>query len=72
MPIDPVSEGTWIGASDAPVPLVLMNVYIAQVGESANLLDEHARQPVSRGTIIPRVLAAGSLAACSHWPPSSK
>ena len=30
MPIDPISDGTWIGVSDAPLAAVLMNVYIAQ------------------------------------------
>lgn len=62
MPVDPVSEGTWIGASDAGLVAVLMNVYISQAEPAPSVLplDE---PPVSRGTIIPTVLAAGDLDA---------
>lgn len=62
MPIDSVSDGTWIGASDAGLVAVLMNVYLR--GSDAGV---HAIQPtiaapkLSRGRIIPQVLQAGSL-----------
>lgn len=61
MPIDPVSGGTWIGVSDAPLAAVLMNVYITQAGVSRTLPPPSARL-VSRGTIIPFILAADDLA----------
>jgi hypothetical protein len=62
MPVDPVSDGTWIGASDAGLIAVLMNVYLR--GSETVV---HATQPpiaapkLSRGRIIPQVLQAGSL-----------
>jgi len=61
MPIDPISNGTWIGVSDAGVAAVLMNVYIAQVEKEIEILPR-TRPLVSRGTIIPHVLAAKDLA----------
>jgi hypothetical protein len=61
MPVDPVSAGTWIGVSDAGLAAVLMNVYIAQAEAVVEILPR--QQPaVSRGTIIPHVLAADGLA----------
>jgi hypothetical protein len=60
MPIDPLSEGTWIGVSDAALAAVLMNVYIAQAEPVVEILPR-TRPIVSRGTIIPHVLAASSL-----------
>jgi hypothetical protein len=57
MPVDPVSDGTWIGASDAGLAAVLLNAY--PVGVEAAVL---ARQPpLSRGTIIPALLGSSSL-----------
>lgn len=61
MPVDPISDGTWIGVSDAPLVAVLMNVYIAQAEPVADILPR-TRPLVSRGTIIPHVLAARDLA----------
>jgi len=61
MPVDPLSDGTWIGVNDAGVAAVLMNVYIAQAEKEIEILPR-TRPLVSRGTIIPHVLAAGSLA----------
>lgn len=61
MPVDPLSEGTWIGVSDAGVAAVLMNVYIAQAEKEIEILPR-SRPLVSRGTIIPHVLAASDLA----------
>jgi Transport and Golgi organisation 2 len=55
MPIDPVSGGTWIAATDAGLIFTLLNVYTAP-------RDPQAPTPrVSRGTIIPRLLDAGTL-----------
>jgi hypothetical protein len=57
MPIDPVSDGTWIGANDAGLAAVLLNAYPA--GVAAAVL---TRQPaLSRGTIIPALLGSDSL-----------
>jgi hypothetical protein len=61
MPVDPVSNGTWIGLSDAGLAAVLMNVYIAQAEAVVEILPRQ-QPPVSRGTIIPHVLAADGLA----------
>ena len=61
MPVDPISEGTWIGVSDAPLAAVLMNVYIAQAEPVVEILPR-TRPLKSRGTIIPHVLAASDLA----------
>jgi hypothetical protein len=61
MPVDPVSNGTWIGVSDAGLAAVLMNVYIAQADAVVEIVPR--QQPaMSRGTIIPHVLAADNLA----------
>lgn len=60
MPIDPVSDGTWIGVSDAPLAAVLMNVYVGQADGRRAQPPPSARL-VSRGTIIPSVLAADDL-----------
>ncbi len=61
MPVDPLSDGTWIGVSDAGVAAVLMNVYIAQTEKEIEILPR-TRPLISRGTIIPHVLAASDLA----------
>ena len=66
MPIDPASGGTWIAASDAPLVLVLMNVYVAQADDAVYEILPQRPAPVSRGTIIPHALPAGSLAR--RWP----
>jgi hypothetical protein len=62
-PIDPVADGTWIGVSDAPLAGILMNVYIAQAEPDVIPLATEipGRVPISRGTIIPRILAAADL-----------
>jgi uncharacterized protein with NRDE domain len=61
MPVDPLSDGTWIGVSDAGVAAVLMNVYIAQTEKEIEILPR-TRPLISRGTIIPHVLAASDVA----------
>lgn len=60
LPVDPASDGTWIGVSDAPLAAVLLNVYIAQAEPSLDLVPLRA-SPASRGTIIPQVLAGRDL-----------
>ncbi len=62
-PVDPVAEGTWIGVSAAPLAGILMNVYIAQAEPDVIPLETEipGRVPISRGTIIPRILAAADL-----------
>ena len=62
MPLDPVGGGTWIAVSDAPLALVLMNVYTQSIGGPPTASAQRSSPPVSRGTIIPQVLAGGSLA----------
>ncbi len=61
MPIDPVSDGTWIAASDTALAGVLMNVYVVQAEPATNILPR-TRPLLSRGTILPHVLAADDLA----------
>jgi hypothetical protein len=56
MPIDPVSGGTWIAANDAGLIVTLLNYYAAPH-------DRNALAPNrSRGTIIPGLLDAATLA----------
>lgn len=53
-PVDPVSGGTWIGANDAGLAMVLLNRFPHNTPA--------VRQPsLSRGCIIPRLLAAADL-----------
>ena len=61
MPIDPVGGGTWIGASDAGLVAVLMNVYDENPYTHVSTADASSETRVSRGTIIPRVLRARGL-----------
>src|SRR5690349_18294126 len=61
MPVDPVSDGTWIGASDAGLVAVLMNYYSRPV-DAAYLIAKRAETTlVSRGTIVPNALRAAHL-----------
>jgi hypothetical protein len=60
MPVDPVAEGTWIAASDAGLIAVLMNLYVTQADAEPDPLLPPIRK-VSRGTVIPTVLAADDL-----------
>ena len=59
MPVDPVSDGTWIGASDAGLAAVLLNAYPAEnsATDSARTLEAGL---TSRGTLIPALLASDS------------
>lgn len=69
MPIDPVSDGTWIAVNDRGLVMTLLNVYdrpvrpvnpgsqqnpIRKDSPASNLNPRH--RPLSRGTIIPRLL----------------
>ena len=56
MPIDPLSGGTWIGCNHAGVAAVLLNMAPGN--------RPHAPQPGdrSRGSIIPAILTAGTVA----------
>jgi uncharacterized protein with NRDE domain len=58
MPVDPDSGGTWIGANDAGIVYVLLNLYSGSPSTVA---------PRSRGTIIPPLLGCDSVdAALRH------
>ncbi len=61
LPIDPTSGGTWVAVNDAGLALTLLNVS-SRHGPAAP-----PAAPLSRGTIIPRLLRADSplSAACS-------
>lgn len=54
-PVDPVSGGTWIAATDSGLAMALLNV---NDGAAAR----RSRTPTSRGVIIPSLATAGSLA----------
>jgi hypothetical protein len=59
LPLDPAGGGTWIAASDATLALTVLNVTREPGGR--------VTAPRSRGTIIPALLAAGSLAEAAEW-----
>lgn len=54
MPVDPSSRGTWIGVNDASLVFSLLNANPPQGSP-------RGPGPVSRGTIIPRMLACATL-----------
>jgi hypothetical protein len=56
MPIDPLSGGTWIAASDAGLILTLLNVYETPFAGAI------PKPRPSRGAIIPQLLDAATLA----------
>lgn len=55
MPIDPVSDGTWIAVNDAGVAASLLNVYDAPAASS-----RASARFRSRGVIVPRLMTCGS------------
>ena len=59
-PIDPSSDGTWIGINDAGLFLALLNLNISQADSWQR--SGVASPSVSRGTIIPDLLQAANLA----------
>lgn len=83
MPIDPVSDGTWIAASDAGFALTLLNVTrspgtLRGTGFGSRAMPARSTSLRSRGAIIPSLLHLGSAAdalraACQldapAWPP---
>ena len=61
MPIDPVSDGTWIAVNDAGLAVALLNVYDEPAaGRSAGV---EGRSLLSRGGIIPSLMHDGSAEA---------
>jgi hypothetical protein len=62
MPIDPVSDGTWIGVNDAGVAACLLN---RNLGVPAAGVDFWPGRR-SRGEIVPSILAAPSVASAVH------
>jgi len=62
LPIDPVSDGTWIAASDTGLVFVLMNVHVDRPPSSHYQIATAPGTPVvSRGRIIPHALPAANL-----------
>lgn len=61
LPIDPLSDGTWIGFNDAGIAVTLLN---ATCADGAALVENRTCTPpslkTSRGTIVPDLLAADS------------
>ncbi len=53
-PVDPISQGTWVGVNDAGLAMALLN----RASDSLDALDDKPR--VSRGNIIPGLLACRS------------
>jgi hypothetical protein len=54
-PVDPISQGTWVAVNDAGLTMALLN----RSTDSIDLRDSKPR--VSRGRIIPALLACGSV-----------
>lgn len=59
MPVDPVSDGTWIGVNDAGLVMTLMNVYPAPVDREG--FAAWGGRYASRGAIIPSLLHCESI-----------
>lgn len=70
MPVDPVSNGTWIGANAAGLVITLLNVYRGSPSLSTRPVDRELR---SRGEIIPALLShprfEGALRAAEETNP---
>lgn len=74
LPIDEISNGTWIAVNDAGLTLTLLNVYqpLERVESPAapirmsTVADPAGATPRSRGTIIPALLHLGSVAAIAE------
>lgn len=59
MPVDPVSDGTWIAVNDAGLAATLLNVYSKPFDAAAR---GRARQSgKSRGILVPRLMACATL-----------
>ncbi|MEK6676434.1 MAG: NRDE family protein [Planctomycetota bacterium] len=57
LPIDPISDGTWIAVNDRGLVMTLLNVYEQQPGLGHAVRNPNWR---SRGVIIPELLGADS------------
>lgn len=62
MPVDPVSNGTWIAANDAGLVAALLNVYGA--GAAGRESPSTTR---SRGEIIPTLMQCATIDAALEW-----
>lgn len=60
LPVDPVSDGTWIGVNDAGLAATLLNVN-PSTERSAIDEAEASEGRVSRGSIVPTVLACSTV-----------
>lgn len=56
IPIDPVSGGTWIAVNDSGIAATLLNVNL-----HPNVADVDGPRRLSRGTLIPRLMACATL-----------
>jgi Transport and Golgi organisation 2 len=57
LPVDPVADGTWIAVNDAGLAATLLNANL-----QPNVGDAHGPRKLSRGTLIPRLMACATLA----------
>jgi hypothetical protein len=58
-PIDPASAGSWVGVNDAGLAVALLNRTPSRLGAAPDA-------PVSRGVIVPAMLACSSLEAAAN------
>jgi hypothetical protein len=63
MPVDPVSDGTWIAVNDAGLAMTLLNIYPVPFNREA-FLAEWGRY-ASRGALIPALMECSTLAEAS-------
>ena len=56
MPIDPVSDGTWIAVNDSGIAAALLNVNL-----HPNVADMNGPRKLSRGVLIPRLMACATI-----------
>ncbi len=73
LPIDPVSDGTWIGVNDAGLAATLLNVNPLRRTGTGERADDRFNRRNSRGTLVPAVLCCENVAqavsiACRFRP----
>ena len=62
LPIDPVSDGSWIGVNDAGLAATLLNVNLQDTIRAASASSwSRAMDRASRGSIVPTMLACASV-----------
>lgn len=61
LPVDPISDGTWVAVNDAGLAMTLLNIYSADRADRTHNTDGAAQE--SRGTIIPNLLRHAALSA---------